>query len=603
MSSPYLESGESIVLTTDRVGLDQTVYTAMLTNRQLILLDSEHGLHEPWTIALATVLSVRSGNAATGEPVISITCERPDGKETTTCILHFLQGPLENRKHDRDLWVKKIIEHSLSGRAVEGEGEEPLPSARADHPVLKRKDGPEIIRPKIENFPQPEPSPDAAVTLDETEHLVQPEVPATGLEPVETAGVPGPVWPVLGLAKNDDEETGQPDGAASEPAGQASEEKPPCSHAPQDRDDDGRGGSLTVAILRAVQSLTQKPLSRNGEKGIGTPEETDEPQERPIRRTSSLPENPAESRRTAIVAKKPPAPSDTTPQGTTPDRSTASEEISDEPTPEVFPGMPIDDVRTAIEETAALPEPAQEPPTPAALAGNNEESAATERPTTEKNIGHRGDKPAGRSPKTTWAGRDPVLTVAIIVLLLLGIAAVLVLPALQLPEPPARTIDTPTPVTTITPTPVPMETAPPRPTSIETPAPSPTPEVTPVPPALVQSTVPQTGVWVRVASPAAYSGQAGNPGYLRQFNGPGEKFISTYRPEGLVQVSVQKHDYSDAELLVEIFNNGALVISRSTTAPMGSVDLLIDPKTGSPPGLPPVTTTTTTTASPHAGYV
>jgi hypothetical protein len=108
---------------------------------------------------------------------------------------------------------------------------------------------------------------------------------------------------------------------------------------------------------------------------------------------------------------------------------------------------------------------------------------------------------------------------------------------------------------------------------------------------------------VRVASPAAYYGQAGNPGYLRQFNGPGEKFISTYRPEGLVQVSVQKHDYSDAELLVEIFNNGALVISRSTTAPMGSVDLLIDLKTGSPPGLPPVTTTTTTTASPHAGYV
>ncbi|NLD56960.1 MAG: hypothetical protein GX651_02355, partial [Methanomicrobiales archaeon] len=247
MSGPYLESGESIVLTTDRVSLDQAVYTAMLTNRQLILLDGGQGLHEPWTLALATVFSVRSGSAATGEPVISITCEQPDGKETTTYILHFLQAPLENRKHDRDLWVKKIIEHSLSGRAVEVE-EEPLPPARVDRPILRRKDGPEIIRPKIENFPQPVPSPDAAVTLDETELLVQPEEPAAGPETVETAEPPGPVWPVLAIQKTDEEETAQPDDGATQPH-EPSGETPSCSPAPQTGEGAGRGGSLTAAIL------------------------------------------------------------------------------------------------------------------------------------------------------------------------------------------------------------------------------------------------------------------------------------------------------------------------------------------------------------------
>lgn len=585
MSGPYLESGESIVLTTDRVSLDQAVYTAMLTNRQLILLDGEHGLHEPWTIALATVISVRSGNAATGEPVISITCEQPDGKETTTYILHFLQAPLENRKHDRDLWVKKIIEHSLSGRAVEVE-DEPLHPARVDRPVLRRKDGPEIIRPKIENFPRPEPSPDAAVTLDEAEHLVQPEVPSSTPEPVETAEAPGPVWPVLAIQKTDEEETGQPDDGATEPHEPAGDTLP-CSPAPQTGDGAGGGGSLTAAILRAVQSLTVRSPPRTGETGIGTPDKEGDALEHMVRRTSSLPEHLAESRQTRIAAETSPTPSDATPRETTPERSTACEEVSDVSIPAISAQVPGTEGSGAVEESAPMPEPVQEPDTPATPADHTKESSPPISPVTNKTPVPGGEQPGSQSIGATRGRWDPVLTVAIMVLLLLGIAAILVLPGLQQQELSARTMVTPTPPVTITLTPVQTETSTPRPTTTETPTPA--PEVTPVPPTPARSGVPQTGVWVRVASPAAYSGQAGNPGYLRQFTGPGEKFVSTYRPEGLVQVSVQKHDYSDAELLVEIFRDGTLVISRSTTAPMGSVDLLIDPRTGSPPGLPPVT--------------
>ena len=40
MGSPYLESGESLILTTDRVSVNTVQYDMLLTTRYLILVDA-----------------------------------------------------------------------------------------------------------------------------------------------------------------------------------------------------------------------------------------------------------------------------------------------------------------------------------------------------------------------------------------------------------------------------------------------------------------------------------------------------------------------------------------------------------------------------------
>ena len=57
--------------------------------------------------------------------------------------------------------------------------------------------------------------------------------------------------------------------------------------------------------------------------------------------------------------------------------------------------------------------------------------------------------------------------------------------------------------------------------------------------------------------------------------------------DDLVSATVQKQDNSGSALTVGIYNNGILLASRSVTAPMGEIVLLIDPETGNPPGLAP----------------
>ncbi|HII98060.1 MAG TPA: hypothetical protein HA272_02050, partial [Methanoregula sp.] len=184
MSGPYLMSGESIVLTTDRVSLDRVIWEAMLTTRQLILTDSENARYAPRVISLAGVSTVRSGKAATGEPVIILTHQQPDEDAPETSILTFMQEPLESRKHDRDNWVKKLIELSVSSRA-EHISTETAPAGSGMRPSVRRWVAPDISRPRPENFPAPEPPRETEITIDEPEPVVIPKIYPAMKEPVE----------------------------------------------------------------------------------------------------------------------------------------------------------------------------------------------------------------------------------------------------------------------------------------------------------------------------------------------------------------------------------------------------------------------------------
>jgi hypothetical protein len=624
MSGPYLESGESIVLTTDRVSIDNVVYEAMLTTRQLILIDSLHVRFEPSTIPLTAIQSVRSGKAATGEPVVIVTLQGTEEGVAGSRFIIFLQEPLENRKHDRDLWVKKLIELSLSGRVTRGATEE-LPAEREGgmRPSVRRWTAPEITRPRPDNFPVQDASRDVIVTMDDPAPGTIPEIFPTIPMVAQTPEKPGNEnGPELSWEADTEEAEDGPENfgsVATEPEDlevnrldlhdsgdgeQTTAPAEPVDHepslfAPPHANSEDAAGSLTASILAAVQSLTgrrEQPRTIAPGAGIADGEKEDTPVT-PVRRTSLLPEDMDEfpvaeyhEEPATVPTRDPPVIQERLPVFDEIERivrapSHLPESLTELPTEEVPATTPVTEVPVLSEpEVQRLLSEYSPDETVQKLSVGE-----------EKQVPVRGPEepaPAGSSsahPLTGPAGIHPLLIAGgAILILLLVIAAILVLPGLhpQSFQP-----------VTVAPVSIPATTTMPTPTITTGVIPDMTPTAIPV---ISPATVPHDGVWVRIVSAAYYTGQAGNPGYMEPVSGPGEKFVRMFHSNGLVQVSVAKQEYVKEELLVEIYSNGTLVASRSTTTPMGTVDLLIDPTTGNPPGIAtptPLKTNTTKTGT------
>jgi hypothetical protein len=69
-------------------------------------------------------------------------------------------------------------------------------------------------------------------------------------------------------------------------------------------------------------------------------------------------------------------------------------------------------------------------------------------------------------------------------------------------------------------------------------------------------------------------------------SGTGDQFYKVQNSDDLVQASFQKQEYTGDTLTVEIYNQGKLITHRTVTAPRGTIDFIIDAKTGNPPSLP-----------------
>ena len=179
--------------------------------------------------------------------------------------------------------------------------------------------------------------------------------------------------------------------------------------------------------------------------------------------------------------------------------------------------------------------------------------------------------PPGLSPPSAGPGshRTSFTAVAVIVMIILGIPGVMVLYP-QTPVAPAA-----------------------EPTPLPTPAMQQTPEPTPV-------MVPSTGVWVRVDYPHTFAGWVGNTGAVRAVNGSGNQIYAIPERDGIVQAQVHKTDNSGDTLSVEVYRDGNVINQRNVSIPMGSIDLLVDAKTGNPPGLTPVITPTANQTSSGA---
>jgi hypothetical protein len=587
MGNPYLNTGETIVLTSGRVSLDAVPYDVMLTNERIFLIDNRSTRFEPRILPLSDILSVQGGKTPSLDPVITLLFRsRGEGEARQPLNLVFSQDPNENRKNERDDWVRRLIQLSIARQEREGAAVAPaVPEPAGEsglRPAARHWVAPEKVRP-LSNVVNRQTAPVPVTVIPE---IVEGDdgipAPTAAITPVREEHIPpepGPAGPATGLSSPGETPPYIPATPARVIIPQIIEELLPArarTALPAEQEPapavDNVHDALTRSIRTAVRSLTVTEEL--------PPEPSREPDEVPA--GEPVPVVGAATEQAAAI---PDPDSLYTPEET--------ENISDPHTGPVEPVIPqppgeLLSVSTPVPEIPqAGPGDSQDLHVAVPVLENRVQESVGQTATepTVPPAPKGAEPPPARHPIPPAREIRPVRTTlayAAVFLLLLALGAAGVL--LLLPQGPGHTdvpvsptpgtvqVPTPSPAT-VQPTIIPSDTLPPA-TGIPTP-------VTSLPP----SPVPQEGVWVRVNSTAYYFGTAGNPELMQQVSGTGEQFYKVYKNDRPVQVSVQKQDNSGALLAVAIYRDGTLIGSRSVTSPMGSVDLLIDPLTARAPGL------------------
>jgi hypothetical protein len=554
MAGPYLKSGESIILTTDRVMIDDAGYDLILTSQRLALVDSDHSSEQPQVVPFATILSVKGGTTPAREPFITLTVIDPIGLEDARTIdLIFSERPYEDRAAECDLWVKKLIEHIVSVR------QEPAPAAkqpvpvksRGMYPTVRRFEAPEVPRPHSQvTRKSRRPSEELLAAMQETagerpDNLPEapapaPEEPVTGSgSPAESAGVISPPAPGQerpdaslrdeGLAKTDERTD-----PAAVPVTPSDELVPKVSGGVQEdtvpvQQDGVTGGSSAQAQKEEPAPAKPKTRARKPAKKMKkttpAPAKTVQPESSPGYAYPALPD--IDDRGDVRGEEPGRLPVDKPVQAGTPGMSPpGSREPIGLPDSVVFPviSAPVPDT---------IPETPPEKEIPAVQA------------------------PAGQPP-APQPGKIPVRVMAAIGIVLLIIVCAAAI-TLMYPAGTGNGSDHPA----ITPTPTPLPTA------------------TIIP----QASIPAEGVWVKVTYNGTFVGSYGNPGpeNQKEVRGTGEQFYPIKNSNDLVQASFTKQDYYGATLIVEVYNNGAMVKQFKTNAPKGTISFLVNSTTGNPP--------------------
>lgn len=603
MGSPYLKSGEAIVMTTHSVSVDAAGYDIMLTTDRIFLYDARSSRFEPKIIPLSSLLSVRGGTTPAREPAIMLLFRQQGDEEPQQPVsLVFLQERSENRMPERDEWIQNLIRLSIPKEE---------PAAPPEIPVVPDISGEVGLRPTARHGIAPERvRPHSSISVRQ---LIQP--PAT----IIPDGTGGEVAPA--------------------PAKTSSEVKAPVSsgtEVPAHETAPARGMPLhpqtpRVIIPQIIEELLPahkrttpweiampaSPVSESGDAvsvhlqpqvakpQTITEEETLEQRVEPKREQAPEPEP------MGIIIKEPSTGPKEVPDIIRALRIGAIEPeapvppAAEEPEPAPKPEL--------VKEPEPGPEPVSEPvPCPVLQAPAVGSASVPDMHTTEpdlKNLEYIVQEPVSPSVTETLVQPEPAAEedrpirhpipqayeirpvsttlifagAAILLIVVVAGTAFLLFPqgtgdagAMVTPAPGIL------PVITQTSTTPPVTTAPAA-TSPEI-SPVPTPMITPVPPVTALS-LPQTGVWIRVNSTGRYAGEIGNLELLRQVTGSGDTLYPIPRSDEIVRATVQRLENTGGLLTVEVYRNGTLIESRSVSAPMGSVSVLIDPVTGRAPGL------------------
>jgi len=107
MGYPDLKSDESIILTAQHVKVKSVPFELVLTNRRLIIIDSEKNVVPTQQIPLMTIRNVATGENAIRDPVITLTI-LTDTADTRELALTFAMQTGGERKREAGEWVKAL---------------------------------------------------------------------------------------------------------------------------------------------------------------------------------------------------------------------------------------------------------------------------------------------------------------------------------------------------------------------------------------------------------------------------------------------------------------------------------------------------------------
>lgn len=591
MGSPYLNSGEAIVLMTTRVSADTVPYDIMLTSERIFLIDNRYTRFEPRIIQLSAILSVQGGKTPAHDPVITLLFRTgKEGGARQPLILVFSQNANENRKPERDDWLKNLIQLSIARQEKEAVAVAPAVPEVGEiglRPTVRHWVAPEKVRPLSHVVDREKAPVPLTVIPDKVEGGGEIPAYAAAVTPVEEERIgtePVPEEPAADFSFMREIPPHQPAPPARVIIPQITEELLPARTTE----------ALPVEQVPApVKDLDHEKLHHSIQTAVRSLMVTDKPAPEPPRFpvTATMPEvfvGETGPEQAAAVSPLPAAEPSEVPEIVRALYAGATEPVPPEPAvatgpvPEPAPESPKTAIHGIHEPHVTLTTPeniVQETAGhPAPEAVFRREPAAAEAPPVRHPI------PPAREihpPRTT-------LTYAAVLLLFIALVAAGAVLLLAHGHGGTDNAVTPTletaQVTTLPPETVQSTAVPPETVQPTTVPPATTPIITPVP-SLPASPVPQTGVWVRVNSTANYAGSVGNAGFMQPVSGSGDNFYKVLWSDRPVQVSVQKQDNSGAVLAVTIYRDGTLISTRSVTSPMGAVDLLIDPLTARPPGL------------------
>jgi len=577
MAGPYLKSGETIVLTTDRVLIGEKEYDLILTSHRLALVDSDHARDQPQVIPFATILSVKGGKTPAHEPLITLVLIDPVGVEdSTTLEMIFSQQPYEDRNRECELWVRKLIEHIVSDRHEIPQGTTVQQPAKTQvrGPTVRRwvapdKPGPhttvgrnnrnksEEILSALQNSSWNEEKPEGPGSWNE-DSAGEPETweePAGSREQSENNVLneepEAPVKEEPSPSPGNDEGKTAPE-SGEEPAGSREQsENNPLPEETGEPVPEPKTEQYDAPLEESVQDTAAETTVTEEEPVVEATVQNEIPPTPADKEAAPLPAEP----KSAAAESAPPVPSLDDKQRLMAEDEQAllgkEPEATVPPKPAAAPAAEPE-IRSGLPDTVVFPVISEHADSGEALEQKEKD------PETTPPAGTDVPQPPSRPPaKISPRGIAAIAIAAIIIACLAG--AVFVLMSGGAPDD------------TTTPLPV-------------TPTISVTPTATPATPI-----IPGTGVWVRVTYNGTFYGKYGNPGGLREVRGTGDQFYPIKDSTGLVQASFEKLDNSGDTLIVRVYTNGTRVTQIEKGAPRATIAILVDPATGNAPYVPVTT--------------
>jgi hypothetical protein len=578
MSMPYLSSDESLILSTQNIRIDNRSLDLMLTSRRLILIDNSVNPFHLRTIPLDSIIAVVAGMDVKGDPVFTLSHMDPSGSGAPQPMdFIFVQQKGKPRAKECNDWATTLNIHAAGARNVAlSSGTLPYDPVKTIQPRMSATYMIETFSPRkpvIEGYPV---RAGPVITPVSTKASVGGGIPAGIDEPAPLKNIEmvepfdSPMF-----SPQEPEKTDMPD--KEEPASlqQAIAYGPSENQIIADAEEPvsspqviASGPSENQIISDAEEPVSHQPAIASGPSENQIIADVEEPVSSPQVIASGPSENQIISDAEEPVSHQPAIASGTDEK---PAISDAAHVWADAvrtaitPTPvipltlssEVIPERnTIDDKTKADHIITTQKEPVAEinkdvHPTDGIVTTGSVDDESVEPP------GPKADPvPVAIYPLAPKISKTPTVLIAAIVIIILLVLGVVVIGQFNRLNS--------------------GDTLPPVVVSIVTIQPTPTP---------IPTLVPSDGVWVRIDYPGNFIGEVGNHELMHPVSGSGVRIYKILWNDRIVKASAQKQENSGETLTVEVYKNGILIKRSSTRAPMGSVDILIDPITGQPPGI------------------